>query len=107
MKTPQEYHWTEHLTGVPFEECWACGRAQAQCKRKVKFNSFWEARDRAHELNLDNKFVPCLKAYQCRWCLRWHLTSKTDTFRNTKERKTMRKWMVERELRRRGQAQDL
>ena len=107
MKSPEEYHWTKHLSDGPFEECWSCGRAKAKCKRKVRFSNSWSAWGRAHELNQESNHQICLKAYQCRWCLSWHLTSKTDTFRDTRDRREMRAWQVERELRRRGEAQDL
>lgn len=102
MKTPQEFHWSEHAAwGDSFEDCWSCNEARTNCRSKVRFASSWVATQRAQEI--EDLYGNYMTTYHCRWCLNWHLTSKAATFRNTKDRARMREW----QRRRRAQAQDL
>jgi hypothetical protein len=110
MKTPEEYHRSEHRPDVSFEDCWNCGRAKAQCRAKVKWTDQWLAWDRAKELNEERRYETPIRVYRCRWCLCWHFTS---SFRSNAEaaraEKQRRKWLTRMEMERRQheQAQDL
>lgn len=101
MKTPQEYHESNHRERVSFEDCWQCNRGMAVCKRKIQYDSTWKAASEATRINEENGYDRPLVSYRCRYCLGWHLTSTLDKFRARRVEKRRRKWETERELERR------
>ena len=109
MKTPEEFHLSEHRPDVSFEDCWSCGQARANCRAKVRWTDKWLAWDRVKELNQERAYEPPLRVYQCRWCLCWHFTSKFRSGQVARLERQRRKWLTQQELerRRREKTQDL
>jgi len=109
MKTPQEFHESNHqFTHATFEECWQCGKQRAQCKGKRPFSDRWSADRYAQEHNEEQGFDCPLATYRCRWCLKIHLTSTLDIFQMRRVERRRRSWLTKNEVERRAaQAQDL
>ena len=99
MLSSTEWHVKNHTLSngsLPREDdCLRCMVARAKCENKIDYKTRAAADDAALKINIERHWWPgaCLKAYNCRYCNVWHLT----TAKRDKElryiEKTYRKWL--------------
>lgn len=88
------YHVTRHDPTVPITTCWRCGKAQADCRRKIRFTTWQEANQWVTESNHTRSFDPPVTRYRCRWCNGWHMCTATRKHQRRRAERARRKWRI-------------
>lgn len=92
----REYHDINHTRPlVPYEECFSCGKARADCRRKIKFWTWFEADEWVDEYNQLNNYQKPVTRYHCRHCGYWHMTTARGKRQLKRAEQQRRRWLVE------------
>ena len=90
--SPEDYHSTRHEGD--FSTCWSCGKARADCRRKIRFAHWSEADEWVRDLNETREYHNPVARYRCHWCHGWHMTSATSRIQRGRTEKQRRKWLA-------------
>lgn len=99
MQHPTQWHIKNHRFRDGYlpriKECRRCQEAKTACFEKRDFKTREEADKRALAINVERRWWPgeCMKAYRCRFCKIWHLTTATRRVDQERVEKMRRKWL--------------
>lgn len=98
MLTPAEWHERNHvpLFGPmpPIEECRRCQLAVIRCGGKVTYDDPSESFSAGKALNVERGAASLVRSYRCRYCLKWHLTSRMSKTQERRAEKHRRKQLT-------------
>ena len=91
----EKFHQLEDGSYPRIETCRKCVIAKARCAAKNQYKSREKADKQALNINIERRWWPgdCVKAYRCRYCRLWHLTTATRRREIEQVEKMRRKWL--------------
>jgi hypothetical protein len=94
VRSVESWH-RRHRTAASTEDCFECGKHRAKCASKLVFSTYEDAAEAALAANIEGNWDRPLYAYECCWCLRFHMA----TARGASKRRKARKQQVREALR--------